>query len=186
MNFDRVVKERHSVRLFSGKKPDWREIILAVDAANSVPLAGNIPTLKFILVSDAAKIARISEACQQDFINSVDYLVVACSDEKLLEKAFPDLSEKYARQQAGAAIQNFLLKITDLGLSSCWVGAFADEIIKNALKIPESVVIEAVLPIGYSRSLGKQRRKSSLDSVLFFDEWKNKYMRPLKKVYDRD
>ncbi len=180
MQFDRVLKERHSVRLYSGKKADWRDIIVAMDAANSAPLAGNVPTLKFILVSDKAKIAKIAEACQQDFVASVDYAVVVCSQEKLLEKAYPDLSEKYARQQAGAAIENFLLKITDMGLASCWIGAFVESMVKNILKIPDEIVVEAVLPVGYARSLGKQRKKPELDSALYFNEWKNKYMKPWK------
>ncbi len=180
MNFDRVVKERWSCRLYSGRKPDWREIIIAIDAANSAPLAGNIPTLKFILVSDKKKITILAEACQQDFIASLDYAVVVCSQEKLLEKAYPELSEKYARQQSGAAIENFLLKITDMGLASCWVGAFAESMIKTLLRIPDEVTVEAVLPVGYARTLGRQRRKPHIDSLLFFDEWKNKHMRPWK------
>ncbi len=180
MNFDRVVKERWSCRLYSGKKPDWRDIVVAIDVANSAPLTGNIPTLKFILVSDKKKIAQIAEACQQDFIANIDYVVVVCSDEKLLGKAYGEIAEKYARQQAGAAIENFLLKITDMGLASCWVGAFAESMIKTLLRIPDEVTVEAVLPVGYARPLGRQRKKPNIDSLLYFNEWKNKYMKPWK------
>lgn len=193
MNFDRVMKERFSCRLYSGKKADWRDIIVAIDAANSAPLAGNIPTLKFILVSEKETIGKIAEACQQDFIASLGYVVVVCSQEKLLEKAYPELSEKYARQQAGAAIENFLLKITDVGLASCWVGAFAENMVKTLLKIPDEVNVEAILPVGYARTLGTQRKKPNLDSVLYFHEWKNvhsesrtKFMRPWKMPPRRD
>lgn len=180
MDFDRVVKERFSCRLYSGKKPDWRDIILAIDAANSGPLAGNIPTLKFILISDKSKIAKIADACQQDFVASVDYLVVVCSNEKMIEKAYGDAAEKYMRQQAGAAIENFLLKITEMGLASCWVGAFAESMVKTLLKIPDDISVEAILPVGYARAMGRQRRKPDLDTLLYFNEWKNKYMKPWK------
>ena len=40
----------------------------------------------------------------------------------------------YARQQAGAAINTLLLKLTDLGLQSCWVGSYDDEKIRELLE----------------------------------------------------
>jgi len=65
MQLDKAIKSRHSVRKFSTKKVNWRDIITAIDHARLAPLAGNIPTLKFMVISDKTKIQQISEACQQ-------------------------------------------------------------------------------------------------------------------------
>lgn len=184
MELDRVIKERHSTRIFSGKSADWRSIILAIDAANSIPLAGNIPTLKFILISDREKIMKIAQSCQQEFFQNVKHAVVVCSDEKLIKKAQPNFYEKFTRQQAGAAIQNFLLKISDLELAACWVGAFSEELVKETLKIPQEVTVEAILPVGHERSPGKPRRKSHLDNVLFFDSFNQRSMKPMRASLD--
>lgn len=181
MNLDKAIAARHSVRRFKSRKPDWRKILEAIEAATKTPLAGNIPTVKFILVSDKEKIADLAQAATQDFIATASYVLVVCSDNKQIESSYNERGLRYSRQQAGAAIQNFLLKLTDLGLFTCWVGAFSDRTIKNALRIPDHIEVEAIFPIGYKMGKWKQRTKPNLDSVLFFDIWKNKYMKPIKK-----
>lgn len=183
MNLDKAIDERHSVRRFSTKKVKWQDIIEAIDAANKAPLAGNIPSLRFVLVDDKSKIEEIGEACQQDFVSEVDYIVVVCSDTGQIERSYDKRGLIYARQQAGAAIENFLLKITDLGLSSCWVGSFVDEMVKRVLHTPDNINVEVVLPIGYEMPVkGSQRKKFDLDNILFFNKWKEKRMKPLKSA----
>ena len=182
MDLDKAIKERHSVRRFSTKRADWRDVIKAIDMARLVPLAGNIPTLKFILVDDKEKIQKLAEACQQDFVSQTDYIVVVCSFLEQVVRSYDERGKMYARQQAGSAIQNFSLKITELGLATCWVGAFADEEVKRILQIPENVDVEAILPVGYELGKAKQRLKSNLDAMLYFNVWKNKYMTGIKKV----
>jgi len=186
MKFDEVLKERHSARRFSTKKVKWQDIIEAIDAANTAPLAGNIYSLRFILIDDKEKIQQLAEASQQNFFQNVDYVVAVCSDKTSVVKSYDERGKMYCRQQAGAAIENFLLKIVDLGLASCWVGAFVDDEVKRVLEIPqqdyESINIEALLPVGYEMpKKAEQKRKPNLDNVLWFNKWKNKYMREPKK-----
>jgi nitroreductase len=183
MKLDETIESRHSVRRYSSKKPKWQDIIEAVDAANRAPMAGNTPTLRYILVDDAEKIEKIAEASQQDFVNQASYVVVVCSDKTLIEKSYGERARVYSRQQAGAAVENFLLKITDLGLASCWVGAFVEDMIKNILAIPENIDVEVILPVGLEMPPeAKRRRKTNLDNILFFNKWKNKYMKPFQET----
>lgn len=177
MELNKAIKSRHSVRRFTTRKPDYRKIIEALDYAKLVPLAGNISTIKFILIQDKEKIKQLAKASQQDFIATTHYVVAVCSDNKLAKKSYDERAERYCRQQAGAAIQNLLLKLTELGLASCWIGYFVDDQVENILQTPEDVKVEALLPIGYELGKGKQRIKQDLDRCLFFDVWKNKFMR---------
>ena len=182
MDLDKAIKERHSVRSFkTTKHADWRDIIKAIDAARLAPLAGNISTTRFILVTEEDLIEKIADACTQDFVKDVKFIVVVCSDDSQAGRSYDERSEKYCRQQAGAAIENFLLKIADLGLASCWIGAFADDMVKTALKIPDNIKVEAIFPIGYEFKKTKQKPKLELEHVLFFNQWKNKYMKPVRK-----
>lgn len=170
MEFDKVIEARHSVRNFKkGKKPNYQDIILAIDSARQGPLAGNQPSLKYILVSEKEKIKKLAAASQQDFIEDVDYCIVVCSDKKFLKKSYYEKGEIYARQEAGAAIITILLKLTELGLASCWVGAFAEEMVKRAIGIPAEIDVEAILPVGYEMGKAKKKLKPSLDSMLYFN-----------------
>lgn len=182
MDLDKTIKERHSVRRYTSKTPDWRKIMEALDMARLAPLAGNIPTIKFLLVTEDDKISQLADACQQDFVGTAKYILVVCTDYSQSVRSYDERAYRYATQQAGAAIENFLLKLVDLGLSTCWVGAFSDEQVKRILQIPEAVLVEALFPIGYEMPpKTKQRSKPSLDNILYFNTWKNKYMKAIKK-----
>lgn len=177
MDLNKAIQSRKSVRKFTNKSPDWRDIIECIDAARYAPSAGNNFTAKFILVDDATLITKIADACQQDFISTAHYVVVVCSDTSRTINAYgKERGERYCRQQAGAAIENFLLKIQEKKLATCWVGHFPDEMIKRELKIPSDVLIEAVFPIGYENGKQKERKETSIDSILYFNEYKNKKM----------
>jgi len=125
----------------------------------------------------------LKQACQQDFVGKAHYVVVVVSDTTHLVRSYGDRAEKYARQQAGAGIENFLLELVSQGLVTCWVGYFVNEQIKRVLEIPEEMDVEAIFPIGVETKIKtRDKDKIDLDRVLYFDKWKNKYMKPLSRL----
>jgi nitroreductase len=187
MQLETAVKKRRSIRNFSDRKADWRKILLALDYARFAPMAGNYYSLKYILVSDREKIRIIEGACQQKFVGKADYLLVVLSDRDRVKKMYDSYCKEFGAQQAGAAIQNILLGLTEQGLASCWVGFFENSIIARELKIPNSLVIEAVVSIGVEGKFirEKQKPKPELDNLLFFERFGMKHMgEDTKQKYD--
>jgi len=183
MELDRTIQNRHCVRKFSNKKPNWRTIIECIDVARYAPMAGNNYTLKFIMIDDEEKIQQLAEAAQQPFINQAKFVVVACSNPSRTKNAYGERGEVFCRQQAGAAIQNFLLKIEEAGLATCWVGYFVEEQVKRILKIPAEWNVEALFPIGYEYEKPRTKKaKIDLDRILYFNYYDNKKMKIPKKV----
>ena len=180
MDLDKAIKTRKSVRRFSTEDVDWREVIKAIDVARFAPMAGNQFSLKFIFVHDEKKIKRLAEASQQDFVGKANYVIVVVSDDsKVIRSYGEERGKKFARQQAGAAIQNFLLKMTELGLATCWVGFFDDYIVHDALEIPEDVVVEAMFPIGEETKIKTlEKKKAELENYIYFNKWKQSFWEP--------
>ena len=183
MELNRAIQSRKSVRKFKSKKPDWRLIIECIDAARYSPMAGGNYTLKFILVDDSETIQKLADCAQQDFIAQAHYVVVVCSNPSRTSNLYGERGKKYLGQQAGAAIQNFLLKIEESGLSTCWIGHFTEDEIKRELKIPENISAEAIFPIGYEYDKKRTRRvKIDLDRILYFNRYKQKKLRKPRKL----
>lgn len=182
MSVDKLIKARRSIREFKSTKPNWRTIIECIDSTRYSPMAGNNFSLKFILVDNKEKIKQLAEASQQDFISKTHYVVVVCSSPKRTEILYEERGKKYLRQQAGAAIQNFLLKLTESKLATCWVGHFIDDQIKEILSIPEDIEVEALFPIGYASKKPKDKRIIELDTILYFNEYDNKKMKNESKL----
>jgi nitroreductase len=174
MDFDALVKKRKSVRNFTSKTPKWSDVLEAIDSSLQGPFAGNQNNLHFLIIEDEEKISKIAEHCSQRWIDEAKILVLICTDDTHLENLYGERGRIYSRQQAGAAIQTFLLKLVDLGLCGCWVGAYSDELIRSYLKIPQHIQIEAIIPIGYEKkvpSSKSSRKKKSLESSIFWERW---------------
>ncbi len=188
MEFNEVIKKRASIRKYALKKPSIELVMKALEFANLAPSPGNMAILKYVVVENKEKIAKIAEASQQEFIKQAQILVLFCSDSKRPSSIYEDKTDKYIKQHAGAAIENFLLKITELGLATCWIGAFVDESVREILRIPEDIAIEAIFPIGFQAKLDKtkQKNKPPLFERVFFEQWKNRYHYPLEKVRRED
>ncbi len=182
MDLDKAITSRYSCKKFNDKQPNWRDIIEIIDVARFTPMAGNIFTLKFIMVDDKEKIKKLAQAAQQDFLSRVNYIIVVYSESNLTKNAYEDRAERYCRQQAGAAIQNLLLKIEEKNLSTCWIGHFVDNQVRGILDIPEECFVEAMLPIGFEYSSRKKRKKIELDNILYFNKYGNRNMKNPKKL----
>jgi nitroreductase len=187
MKFDEVIEKRQSHRNYAGKKVDWKYVAEIMEAGRKAPMAGNIFTVRFMVVTDGDKIAKIAQAAVQEFIQKASWLIIVCSENKRIDNAYSERGLKYSRQQAGAVIENMLLKITDLGLASCWIGAFDDEAVKSILNIPSDIEVEAIIPVAYgTKFVGEsKRKKTALNDLVYFDKWGNRLMKPLHKVETR-
>jgi len=175
MELDEAIRKRKSVRSFQQRKVDFKVILDALDAANQGPFAGNMNNLRFVIVENKGTIDDIAKHANQIWISNADAVIVACSEELHIEDVYGERGRIYSRQQSGAAIQTILLKLTEAGIGSCWVGAYKDEAIKNALGIPEHINIEAIIPIGYEKKPAKgeekKQHKKEVASTIYWEAW---------------
>lgn len=184
MDFQKVIEKRASVRRFSTKKPPIEKVIELLEASNLAPSSGNMAIVKYIIVEKPDSIQKIAQACQQEFISQSPFVVVICSDSKNVDRAYDKRAATYIKHHVGAVVENFLLKATNEGLASCWIGAFSEETIRNLLKIPDDINLEVILPVGYRPAFDKtiQRPKRSVYERVYFETWKNKMKYPYKKI----
>lgn len=169
------IENRRSIRNFSNKKVSLDKIIELIDAANQSPFAGNINNLKFIIISEKETKEKLSEYCQQSFVSHAPFIIVVCAETQKLINHYDEIGLSYSKHQVGSAIQNLLLRATDLKLATCWIGSFVEEQIKRKLKIPEKYDVEALIPIGYSsKKETKKPRKIKVDKKIFWENWGTK------------
>ena len=177
MQLKEAIKKRKAVVRYHHKKPDWRKIIRAIDMARYSPNADGRNVLKFILVSNKKSISELSEATQQSFVGTAQYLVVAVSDDSKLVRFYDERGVRYSSLQAGAAIQNFLLALTELKLVTKWVKHFSDVDVKRILKISDELSVEGIFPIGIETKVrSPEEKRKDLENTIFFDKWGNKKM----------
>jgi len=152
MEFDLVVRKRHSVRSYLPRPPsddDIKKILLAADMA---PSAGGLKSRQiFVVRSPSLRKALAVAAGDQDFIAEAPVVLVCCADLERIAEYGKRGRELYCIQDTDAAIENALLKAADLGLGSCWVGAFEEEDVSRLCRLPQWLRPVALVTIGYER-----------------------------------
>ena len=152
MELKEVILKRKSVREFSNKKVNYKDLLECLHSMNFTSLAGGIASIKFLIIDDREKIKRFSKLCvNQEFISKSRCVIVIYSDIAGMLGKYGMRGERYIRQQGGASIHNLLLCLTEKGIGACWVGAFRDDQIREYLNIPKYTYIEAVIPVGYEK-----------------------------------
>ncbi|MHB8983735.1 MAG: nitroreductase family protein [Carboxydocellales bacterium] len=130
-----AIRERRSIRNFSSDTVDEFTVGRILEAGASAPSAGNIQPWTFYAVfRQQVKEQLEAAAFNQKFIANAPVVIVVCA---LPEDAAARYGERgrslYCLQDTAAATQNILLAADAFGLGSCWVGAFDESAVFNAL-----------------------------------------------------
>ena len=179
MKLHDAILKRRSVREFKDKKIDWRDVLDCLESTKYAPMAGGYYSLKFLLIDDKKQIDKVAEWASQDWIKSAKYLVFFVSDPSITKNQYKERAERYLHQQAGAAIQNFMLTMTEKKISTCWIGHYNDEKLKEIFQISGSSTIEAIIALGYEKEKPKTRKiLPDLYNRISFHTWGNKRINP--------
>jgi nitroreductase len=68
-------------------------------------------------------------------------------------------------------MQNMVIAAWNLGVGSCWIGAFNQKKVKENLKIPEKWKVVALLTLGYPAEQPQPRKKKSFEKMFSFDRF---------------
>lgn len=167
MEFHEVVSRRRSVRHFNSKlnvpETDVRALL---EAAVAAPSAGNIQPWRFVVVRGLEARERLASALHQPWATSAPLVIVVCVDPRPCAARYGDRGEYlYALQDTAAAAENILLAAVDRGLASCWIGAFDEVAVRDALRVSPPVTPVAVLPVGYSAESSGRPARRPVDDV---------------------
>jgi nitroreductase len=152
MDLDMVMEKRHSVRSYTSMAPSERDIEKLVHAAQKAPSAGNLKARKVFVFKGESQRRRLMEAAlHQTFITEAPYLLLFCADKKAIANYGERGKELYCVQDASIAATFAMLKATDLGMGTCWIGAFDEEKVTEAAGLPSYLRPVAILTVGYEK-----------------------------------
>ena len=146
-----AIKERRSIRAFTDEKVSEKDVERLIDAARWAPSAGNTQPLELVVVKDKEMKRKLSEAAlKQTFIQKAPVVIVVCADLNRSSRGYGSRGKNlYSLQDTAAATENILLAAQELGLATCWVGAFRDKEVAKAVKAPKNMKPVAIVPVGH-------------------------------------
>lgn len=176
-----AINQRRSIRRYLERPVEFEKITTIIDAARKAPSAGNLQDWNFIIVSEKNLIKQIaSYSIEQYWIQTAPLAVVVCGLPEKHEMYYGLRGKRlYNVQDCSAAIQNILLAATDLGLGTCWIGAFEEDKIRSLFAIPPDVRPQAIITLGYSDETPQDKSLIPIENITFF----NRYGMKVEKLH---
>lgn len=150
MNVFETIEARRSVRAYQARAVEEDKLRSILAAMNRAPSAGNCQAYQVYLVREPALKRQLAEASlEQAFVAQAPVVLVFCTDPARAARYGKRGENLYCLQDAAVAVAYAQLAATALGLGTCWVGAFNEDAVAAALRLPPAHRPVAILPIGY-------------------------------------
>jgi nitroreductase len=177
--FDRILKNRRSVRAFDPRPIPQEHLLAICEAARWAPSACNSQTWRFVAVQDRSRIQALCRQAMRPVVPNrwlaqAPLVIAGCSQLDIISNRIGSTVTgiEYYRIDLGIAMEHMVLKATELGLGSCWIGWFDERQVKAILKIPRRIKVSALLAIGYAADAPPAHRsRKPLNQILFAEQW---------------
>ncbi len=167
MEVFQAIKNRRSVRNFLEKEISEEKEEKLIDALLWAPSAGNLQSRKFYFIKNNETKEKLAKAAfSQNFISLAPLVVVGCADLRVERQYGKRGKEIYSICDVAVAIENMMIEAVELGLGSCWVGAFDDKEVKRILNLPDFLLPIAIVPIGYTDDLLTPPQRKSKEEII--------------------
>ena len=133
---------RRSVRDFTGEPVDRAKLEIALKAAMAAPSARNSKPWHFLVVTDPNRVKAVCSAHPYAKFGDKAGAVILPFGRKIGHRWFD--------QDMGAATENLLLALANLGLGATWCG-MSDErqaAVRSVVEIPDDLYLFALIPVG--------------------------------------
>lgn len=148
MEFEQVIKNRKSTRLFSSKEVEEEKINKIIEAGILAPTAKNYQPFKIIVVREKENLALIDKVSICRYKAPVVLLIVTD-----LSKVFKKNNFDTSSMDATIVATHMMLEATNLGVDNIWIEAFDQDKLKELLNLEDKYQISVMLPIGYKSKL---------------------------------
>jgi len=164
-----ALSERRSVRSYRDAAVEEEKLNKVLEAGRLSPSAANRQEWKFIVVRNEEKRKRLADAaCGQSFVGEAPVVLVACATES---RAVMPCGQPAYTVDVSIAFAYMVLQACELGLGTCWIGAFEEHQVKEILNIPEYVRVVAMSPLGYPAHEILPRPRKQLEEIVCFEEF---------------
>lgn len=143
----KAIKNRRTIRRFKPNPIDEEMIQMILEAGRWAPSFSNLQPWKFIVIKDQGLKNALDKAARESVlhlgINEAPVVILVCVDRRI--------DPLHAIEAGAAATQNMTLAAYSLGLGAGWIGIWGTEAetsIQKILKLPETVRIVSLIPVG--------------------------------------
>ncbi|MDD5091169.1 MAG: nitroreductase family protein [Candidatus Wallbacteria bacterium] len=165
MNVNEAIRARKSIRSYKAEPVETVKLNAILEAIRSAPSAKNLQPFHVKIITSKELTARLPEVCHgQKFVAEAPVILCFYGDQS---QAYPGMGEKFNSLEVDVAIavDHATLQAVELGLGTCWIGAFSEDSVKSLLNIRDPNRVISLLTIGYPAKIGESRPRKTMEEI---------------------
>lgn len=161
-----VIRDRRSIRKYKSTPVSRDDIEYVLEAARLAPSWSNRQCWRYIVVTDGELRKKIKI---RDWAAEAPVVIVGCADPT---KAGDKAGKPYYMLDMGISMEHLILAAHDRGLGTCWLGGqFDEEVVREALGVPESHRVVALTPLGYPDESPPAKVRKQDEELFSWEKW---------------
>lgn len=167
MDFLELAKKRYSVRAYKSTPVEDEKLKEMLEAARMAPTGANRQSFQLIVIHTKDREEELRPIYNKDWFVQAPIIICACATTS------PGQSYDEGRSYGNVAIvmDHLILAATNLGLGTCWIGAFNPDAARGILGLPKDVKPIVFATVGYSDDEPRPKVRKSIDELIRYEHW---------------
>ena len=167
MDFLELTKKRYSVRAYKSTPVEDEKLKHILEAARMAPTGSNQQSFQLIVVHTKGREEELRPIYDKDWFVQAPIIICACATTSQGQS----YDEGRSYRNVGIVMDHLILAATNLGLGTCWIGAFNPDAARNILELPEEVKPIVFATVGYADDGTRPKVRKSIDELVRYEHW---------------
>ena len=171
-NFLELAEARRSVRAYKPDAVPEEMLQTVLEAGRLAPSACNKQPWRFIVVRGEAVRRALGAAYAREWFWKAPVVLAVCILPKEAWTRSYD-GKNYAMADGALAMDHMMLAAAELGLGTCWIGAFDPAAAHEILGLPDGVEVLGMTPLGFPdvETAPRVRSRRPLGETVMKERW---------------
>lgn len=148
MEYEKVIKERKSTRLFSSKEVEQEKIDKILEAGRLAPTAKNYQPFKVYVVRSEEGLKKIDKCSKCRYKAPLVFIVLGDIENSYIKEGNP-----LCFMDGSIVATHMMLEATNIGVDNIWIELFDSNKIIEEFDVPNNLKPVCLLPMGYKSKL---------------------------------
>jgi nitroreductase len=164
MDFKDLIRARYSCRAYRRDPVEEEKLAAVLEAARLAPTAKNLQAFKLYVVPTDRRQESLHRLYFREWFTQAP-LVIGIAGDPGSNWVRGD-GRNYVDVDCSIVMDHLILQAADLGLGTCWIGAFDPAVARKLLQIPSEWEPIAFTPLGYPADTNRPKTRKAFEELV--------------------
>jgi len=164
MDYSELIRSRYSVRAYKPDLVEEEKLAAVLEAARLAPTAANRQPFQLFVIPTEGRREELRRIYNKEWFVQPPLIICACGLPGEVWKG--EHGRDYLGVDVAIVMDHLILAAADLGLGTCWIGAFNADAAREILDLPVGAEPLIFTPLGYPADSPKPKERKPLDDLV--------------------